>query len=445
MAMDFNYYDENFNIHALRTMLAEEGGTPGTKNKKEIIEEIIRIKSGEITPRRSNVGRPQKNNRSEKIKAEFSDVEEGRFVDISGILELNSEGYGFIRAENYSISDKDAFIARPTIKENHLREGDHVTGRAIYKRENKRPETVEIYTVNGDVPPVERPRFDDLVPRYPDDRITLGEGGDHALRLIDMFCPIGKGQRALIVAPPKTGKTTLLKKIALSIEKYHPDLSLIVLLIDERPEEVSDFKDGLRGEVVYSTFDEDPSTHVKITQLLLAHARSLVESGKNVVVLVDSLTKIARAYNSTMPSSGKTLSGGIDPQALVGPKKFFGAARNAENGSLTIIATALVETGSRMDEVIFEEFKGTGNMEIVLSRDLANRRIFPAIDIYRSGTRKEELLLSKDELDCVYKIRRMISSDPRCAESVIDTFARTGSNKDIINKIDTLLSLGGKN
>ena len=445
--MDFKYYDENYNIHALRAMLANKGGTPGKKNKKEIIDELLSIEKGEISPTRSKIGRPKKLSSGDggDFVVRLSDSEEVRFVEIEGVLELNAEGYGFIRAENYSISDKDAFIAKPTIKENRLREGDYVKGKAVFKRENKRPETVEIHSVNGEVLSSERPRFDELTPKYPDERITLGSSGDHALRLIDMFCPIGKGQRALIVAPPKTGKTTLLKKIALSIEKNHTELTLIVLLVDERPEEVSDFKQGIRGEVVYSTFDEEPSTHVKITQLLLSRARSLVESGKDVVILVDSLTKIARAYNSTQPSSGKTLSGGIDPQALVAPKRFFGAARNTDNGSLTIIATALVETGSRMDEVIFEEFKGTGNMEIVLSRDLANRRIFPAIDIYKSGTRKEELLLSEEELDCVYKLRKILSADPRSAESVIDTFMRTGSNDDIVKKIDKLLYLSGKN
>lgn len=446
--MNFSYYDDNYNIHGLRALLVSKGGTPGKKNKREIIEELLRIDNGEVVPTHSKIGRPPKGisvGSSDLSKAVMRDSDPDH-TNISGVLELNADGYGFIRAENYCISDKDAFIARPTIIKYRLREGDFITGKAVFKRENKSPETVEIFTVNGKEPfSDQRIDFDDLTPLYPDKRISLGVDGDPALRLIDMFSPVGKGQRALIVAPPKTGKTTLLKKIALSIEKNYPDIKLIVLLIDERPEEVSDFKQGIKGEVVYSTFDEEPSAHVKITQLLLARARALVSSGKDVVVLVDSLTKIARAYNAVLPSSGKTLSGGIDPQALVAPKKFFGSARNTDRGSLTIVATALVETGSRMDDVIFEEFKGTGNMEVVLSRELANRRIFPAIDIFRSGTRKEELLLSAEELDCVFKLRKMLSGDPRSAESIIDTFSRTSSNDDIVKKIDKLLSISGKN
>lgn len=446
--MDREYYENNFNIHGLRERLSSLGGTPGSKNKTQLINDIMSIESGEVKPLRSNRGRRPSSNAASPAAAEnavLKDAEEERSAEVCGVLELNTDGYGFIRVENYSCSPKDAFIAKPTIREYFLSEGDLVSGKVYFKPDKKLPEMREVFSVNGMPPDVApRKRFDELIPRYPDKRITLGRGGDYALRLIDMFSPIGKGQRALIVAPPKTGKTTLLKKIALSVEKYYPDIHLIVLLVDERPEEVTDFKEGVKGEVVYSTFDEEPATHVKISQLLLARARSLVESGKDVLVLVDSITKMTRAYNSCIPSSGKTLSGGIDPQALVAPKKFFGAARNTDHGSLTIIATALVETGSRMDDVIFEEFKGTGNMEIVLSRDLANRRIFPAIDIYKSGTRKEELLLSENELDCVFKLRRLLSGDPKAGESVIDTFMHTSSNDDIVGKIDKLLYISGK-
>lgn len=437
--MNYQDYDTTYNIHGLRSKLALLGGTPGNKNKAELIEEIMKIESGKVMPSRSRRGRP---NLSIGSKAVLSTTDTLGVTEASGVLELSAEGYGFLRAENYSISPKDAFIAKPTIREYFLREGDFVSGKVVYKRENKLPEVTEVIAVNGERPRTENaPKFDSLTPRYPDQRIVLGEGGDYALRLIDMFSPVGKGQRGLIVAPPKTGKTTLLKKIAQSVEKFHPEIHVIVLLVDERPEEVTDFKEGLRGEVVYSTFDEDPSMHVRISQLLLARAKSLVESGRDVLVLVDSITKLTRAYNATIPSSGRTLSGGMDPQALVAPKRFFGSARNVGEGSLTIVATALVETGSRMDDVIFEEFKGTGNMEVVLSRELANRRVFPAIDINASGTRKEELLLSEEELDCVYKLRRMLSTDPKATEKIIDTFMHTSTNADIVKKIDKLLYL----
>ena len=445
MIKDYEYYDVNFNIHGLRTILLNLGGTPGSKSKPELIEEIIKIESGEKTPSRSKRGRPNLSVlQNADSSAVLKDVEDGGVFEVKGVLEINGEGYGFVRAENYSISTKDAFIAKPTIKEYRLREGDMVLGKVVCKRENKLPEMTEVISVNGGASDNARPHFDELVPRYPDKRFVLGSDGDVALRLIDMFSPLGRGQRALIVAPPKTGKTTLLKKIALSIEKNYPDVHLIVLLVDERPEEVTDFKEGVNGEVVYSTFDEDPSTHVRISQLLLARAKALVESGKDVVVLVDSITKLTRAYNSTIPSSGKTLSGGIDPQALIAPKHLFGSARNVEKGSLTIIATALVETGSRMDDVIFEEFKGTGNMEIVLSRDLANRRVFPAIDVYKSGTRKEELLLSEEELDCAYKLRKLLNGDDRSYEGVLETFTKTKSNDEIVKKIDVWLKMIGK-
>ena len=442
--MERDYLENNYNIHGLREMLVNLGGTPGAKNKEQLIDEILMIESGELKPTRSKIGRPNKNLRGGN-ECTIKDSECDACGEVCGVLEILSDGYGFIRAENYSCSIKDAFIAKPTIKENFLREGDLVLGKVVFKRENQLPEMREVISVNG-LPPKkeERPRFDDLVPRYPDERLTLGTDGDLSLRLIDMFSPIGKGQRALIVAPPKTGKTTLLKKIAQSLEKNHPDIKLIVLLVDERPEEVTDFKEGINGEVVFSTFDEEPSMHVRISELLLARARSLVESGNDVVVLVDSITKLTRAYNSTIPASGKTLSGGIDPQALVMPKRFFGSARKTSGGSLTVIATALVETGSRMDDVIFEEFKGTGNMEVVLSRELANRRIFPAIDVLRSGTRKEELLLSADELECSYKLRKIISGDQKNVEGVFNTFMRTSSNADLAKKVDSLIRIASE-
>ena len=436
--MDFDDYSKKYNIGALRKILADLGGTPGSKNKTEIIESIIRIENGEEKPVRSGRGRPSLE-KNHLVTLMDSDIEGDT---VRGVLELVPDGYGFLRAENCDNSLKDAFIAKPTIRNNYLREGDLVEGKIEKKQENKLPELVEVITVNGRAVDKDRPKFDSITPIYPDKRIALGDG-ELSLRIIDLFVPIGYGQRGLIVAPPKTGKTTLLKQIALSIENGHPEAKLIVFLVDERPEEVTDFKTGLRSEVIYSTFDSSPEHHIRIAELLMKRIKSLAESGENVVVLMDSITKLARAYNSVIPSSGKVLSGGIDPQALVMPKKFFGLARNAEQGSVTIIATALVETGSRMDDVIFEEFKGTGNLEIVLSRNLAERRVFPAIDIMKSGTRKEELLLPKAELECAYKLRRILN-DNVGVEAILETLSRTDSNAQLVARIDEWLKLIGR-
>ena len=431
--MDFEDYGKRYNIGGLRRLLSDLGGTPGSKNKTELIEEIIKIERGEIVPVRSGRGRPPF---GKTDKAEISDVSPEEFT-ASGVLEFVPDGYGFLRAENCDNSIKDAFIAKPTIKSNYLREGDFVEGRIERKQENKLPEMVEVFSVNGKPVDPDRPKFDNITPFYPDRRINLSDD-DLSLRVIDLFAPIGYGQRGLIVAPPKTGKTTLLKNIAASIEKNHKDVKLIVFLVDERPEEVTDFKNGLTSEVVYSTFDSSPEHHIRIAELMIKRVKSLVESGYDVVVLMDSITKLARANNAVVPSSGKVLSGGIDPQALLTPKKFFGLARNTEKGSLTVIATALVETGSRMDDVIFEEFKGTGNMEIVLSRPLAERRIFPAIDIKRSGTRKEEMLLDKAELECSYKLRRILDENVG-TECVLEMMKKTSSNAEMADKIDEWL------
>ena len=439
------YLEKEYNIHGLRTHLIALGGTPGNMKKSELIEEILKIESGEKEPSRSKRGRKPKSGGDDLSGASGTEVNDPRFkgmIEVCGYLRITADGYGFLY-EDYNIGSQGvAFLTKNTIKKFFLREGDLVLATALNKRENGSPEVVDVFGVNGQPPAnIDRPHFDELKPYYPDYRFTLGKNGDVSLRLIDIFSPIGKGQRALIVAPPKTGKTTLLKKIALSLEQNYPDVKIFILLVDERPEEVTDFKEGVKGEVVYSTFDEAPSTHVKISQNLLARAKSLVESGNDVVVLVDSITKLTRAYNAAIPSSGKTLSGGIDPQALIAPKHFFGSARKTQNGTLTIIATALIETGSRMDDVIFEEFKGTGNMEVVLSRELANRRIFPAIDLFKSGTRKEELLLSEEELDCAYKLRRLLNGDNRSIEGVLDAFEKTRSNDEIVKKIDAWLKL----
>lgn len=311
----------------------------------------------------------------------------------------------------------------------------------ISRRPNKNEKfgaLLYVNTVNGDNPGVakNRPDFERLTPIFPNERLVMENGMDLSMRLIDLISPVGKGQRGLIVAPPKAGKTTLLKKIARSVETNYPDVKMIVLLVDERPEEVTDMKRSLRsGEVIYSTFDEQPSHHVRVAEMVLARAQRLVEHGKDVVILLDSITRLARAYNLVVPASGKTLSGGIDPTALYKPKKFFGAARNMEEGgSITILATALIETGSRMDDVIFEEFKGTGNMELHLDRKLSEKRIFPAISLNLSGTRREDLLMNQDELEAVWYMRKALGNgDPAdVTEAIIDNLSQTRNNKEFV-------------
>ncbi len=363
-----------------------------------------------------------------------------------GVLEILPDGYGFLRGENYLSSPKDVYISPTQIKRFRLDQGDKIKGIARFPKEDARfPGLIYVGAVNGELPEkaYKRRKFDDLTPIYPDERIRLETvPTEYAMRMIDLICPIGKGQRGMIVAPPKVGKTTLLKKIANSITANHPEIELIVLLIDERPEEVTDMKRSIKGEVIYSTFDELPEHHVKVAEMVLERAKRLVEHGKDVAILLDSITRLARAYNLVIPSSGKTLSGGIDPAALHKPKKFFGAARNIEHGgSLTILATSLIDTGSRMDEVIFEEFKGTGNMEVHLDRSLSEKRIFPAIDINKSGTRREEKLLSPEELATTFALRKALSSMPvgEVTEQVINQMLLTKNNEEFITKMKKIL------
>ena len=363
-----------------------------------------------------------------------------------GVLEILPDGYGFLRGENYLSSPKDVYISPTQIKRFRLDQGDKIKGIARFPKEDARfPGLIYVGAVNGELPEkaYKRRKFDDLTPIYPDERIRLETAPtEYAMRMIDLICPIGKGQRGMIVAPPKVGKTTLLKKIANSITANHPEIELIVLLIDERPEEVTDMKRSIKGEVIYSTFDELPEHHVKVAEMVLERAKRLVEHGKDVAILLDSITRLARAYNLVIPSSGKTLSGGIDPAALHKPKKFFGAARNIEHGgSLTILATSLIDTGSRMDEVIFEEFKGTGNMEVHLDRSLSEKRIFPAIDINKSGTRREEKLLSPEELATTFALRKALSSMPvgEVTEQVIKQMLLTKNNEEFITKMKKIL------
>ena len=359
---------------------------------------------------------------------------------IEGILEVLPDGYGFLRGDNYLSSPKDVYISPIQIRRFRLVTGDLVKGISRCKEGEKFPSLIFVGEVNGEHPEksAKRTRFEDLTPIYPNERLKLETvKTNHATRMIDVISPIGKGQRGLIVAQPKAGKTTLLKEIANSITTNNPECELIMLLIDERPEEVTDMKRSIQGQVVYSTFDELPEHHAKVAEMVIERAKRLVEQGKDVVVLLDSITRLARAYNLVVPASGRTLSGGIDPASLHKPKKFFGAARNIEfGGSLTILATALTETGSRMDDVIFEEFKGTGNMEVLLDRTLAEKRIFPAIDINRSNTRREDLLLTEKELEVVGLIRKamgnMAAADS--TEQILKVIKATDNNDDFLSK-----------
>ena len=363
--------------------------------------------------------------------------------EVEGILEIAEGGFGFLRFNNFLTSDRDVYVSPTQIRRFNLKTGDLIKGISRLPNEGERfGALLYVLTVNGDEPGVamRRPDFEDLTPIFPRERLTLEDRSKElAMRLIDLIAPIGKGQRGMIVAPPKAGKTTLLKSIANNIEKKHPEVEMIVLLIDERPEEVTDMKRSLSGgEVIYSTFDEMPQHHVKVAEMVLARAQRLAEHGKDVVILLDSITRLARAYNLVVPASGRTLSGGLDPGALHKPKKFFGAARNIEEGgSITILATALVETGSRMDDVIFEEFKGTGNMEVHLDRKLSEKRIFPAIDLNKSGTRKEDLLMSQDEMEAIWAMRRALANSPvqEVTETIIDNLAHTRNNENFIQII----------
>lgn len=364
------------------------------------------------------------------------------YFQVSGILEkVPNQDFGFLRPINYSQSEEDVYISASQMTRFGLREGDEVSGTARPAKKNERHfGLMNVKLVNGKDPEEarERPHFPALTALYPDRKIKLETTKDGvSTRMLDLLAPIGFGQRGLIVAPPKAGKTTLLKEIANSITTNHPEVELIMLLIDERPEEVTDIERSIKGEVVHSTFDQTAYSHVQVTELVLERARRLVEDKRDVVILMDSITRLSRAYNLVEQPSGRTLSGGIDPAALYPPKRFFGSARNVEEGgSLTIIATALVETGSRMDDVIYEEFKGTGNMEIHLSRALANRRVFPAIDIVKSSTRKDDLLHTKDEFEAAYRLRRSIPNDSlEFTEKFVNTLGKTSTNEEFIKHV----------
>ncbi len=409
--------------------------------KNEIIEELKNLDT--------SIEKEKNDSTANKSTAHSNDSYKVTNVDdqiVEGILEVLPDGYGFLRGENYLSTPNDIYISPVQIRRFKLDTGDKIKGISRQPKEGEKfPALIFVGEVNGESPEkaFKRKTFDDLTPIYPQERLRLETTpNEYAMRLIDLISPIGKGQRGMIVAPPKVGKTTLLKKIANSITTNNPEVELIVLLIDERPEEVTDMKRSINGEVIYSTFDELPEHHVKVAEMVLERAKRLTEQKKDVVILLDSITRLARAYNLVIPSSGRTLSGGFDPGALHKPKKFFGAARNIEDGgSLTILASALVETGSRMDEVIFEEFKGTGNMEVHLDRKLSEKRIFPAIDINKSGTRREDLLLDQKELEIVFALRKAMSSMSvaEVTEQLLNQLVATKSNKDFLENMEIFL------
>ncbi|ABR32587.1 transcription termination factor Rho [Clostridium beijerinckii] len=467
---------ESMTLTKLKDIAKDLGVKNISKYKKnELIEEILKVPSNfiekngvilreniapknveetrSVMPRSNNTESNKESNDSE-VKSrtnEIGNVEKKENLKeminesnvANGILEiLENNSFGFLRCKNYLTSSEDVYVSPSQIRRFNLRTGDEVEGKVREAKETEKFKALLfVQKVNGEHPEkaIGRKSFETLTPIYPKERLKLetSDSNDLSSRLMDIICPIGKGQRGIIVAPPKAGKTTLLKKIAQNISKNYPDVKLIVLLIDERPEEVTDMKRSINGDVVYSTFDEEPQNHAKVAQMVLERAKRMVEQGKDVVILMDSITRLSRAYNLTITPTGRTLSGGLDPGALIMPKKFFGAARKIEEGgSLTILATALIETGSRMDDMIFEEFKGTGNMEVHLDRRLQERRIFPAIDIYKSGTRKEDLILSKEELEVAFSIRKKMYRDGNSddiTENLINMLSKTGNNKEFVD------------
>lgn len=360
-----------------------------------------------------------------------------------GILEVLPDGFGFIRSENYLPGENDIYVSHSQIRRFHLKTGDILVGKKRKNSNDKFSALIRINSVNGIDPEIvkKRPNFENLIPIFPNERLHLEMEQSLSMRIVDLLAPIGKGQRGMIVSPPKAGKTTLLKNIALSLQKNHPECHLIILLIDERPEEVTDIKETVHGkntEVIYSTFDEMPEHHKRVSEMVIERAKRLVESSQDVVILLDSITRLARAYNLTVAPSGRTLSGGLDPASLYMPKRFFGAARNMrQGGSLTILATALIETGSKMDDVVYEEFKGTGNMELILSRKLQEQRVFPAINIAKSGTRREDLLLTPEELEVSRIIHRSLNGlrSEEATDHVIHLFAHTKNNSQLVSLI----------
>lgn len=389
----------------------------------------------------------------EEVKEEMKEKKEETDIEqldsghtANGILEVMQDGFGFIRCENYLPGENDVYVSPSQIRRFGLKTGDIIMGNTRIKTQGEKfSALLYVSTINGLRPSeaMKRKNFEDLTPIFPNKRIRLETAGcSTAMRIVDLVSPIGKGQRGMIVSPPKAGKTTLLKEVALAVQKSEPKMHLLILLIDERPEEVTDIKETIEGpnvEVIHSTFDELPEHHKRVSEMVIARAKRLVEHGKDVMILLDSITRLSRAYNLTVPPSGRTLSGGLDPAALYSPKRFFGAARNMrEGGSLTILATALVDTGSKMDDVIYEEFKGTGNMELILDRKLQERRVFPAVDIPKSGTRREDLLLNKDEQEAVYIMRRAMNGmkAEEAVDNLLNMFSRTKNNVELVHQVN---------
>ncbi len=445
--------DDNMQLSELRNLAKEKGIKNISKLKKqELIDLLKDLENNEINEKDTKI---ETSDIQDDVDIKKDDFVSGNGVYkvtsdtdniVEGILEVLPDGYGFLRGENYLSTSEDVYVSPVQIKRFRLNTGDKIKGIARFPKEGgKFPALIFVGHINDQTPEeaLSRKNFDELVPIYPNERLRLETvQNELAMRMIDLISPVGKGQRGMIVAPPKVGKTTLLKKIANSITTNNPEVKLIVLLIDERPEEVTDMRRSINGDVIYSTFDELPEHHVKVAEMVLERAKRLVEQKHDVVILLDSITRLARAYNLVVPASGKTLSGGLDPAALHKPKRFFGAARNIENGgSLTILATALVETGSKMDDIIFEEFKGTGNMEVHLDRKLSEKRIFPAIDINKSGTRREEMLLSPQELETVFALRKAMASSPvsEVTEQLLTQMVISKNNEDFLNRMDYFL------
>ena len=416
-----------------------------TMKKGELIDAMLALdekeKQKEASEEAKEVVREEM--KEKKEETDIEQLDSGHTAN--GILEVLQDGYGFIRSENYLPGENDVYVSPSQIRRFGLKTGDIIMGNTRIKTQGEKfSALLYVSTINGMRPSeaMKRKNFEDLTPVFPNKRIRLETPGcTTAMRIVDLVSPIGKGQRGMIVSPPKAGKTTLLKEVALSVQKTEPNMHLLILLIDERPEEVKDIREAIAGpnvEVIYSTFDELPDHHKRVSEMVIARAKRLVEHGKDVMILLDSITRLARAYNLTVPPSGRTLSGGLDPAALYSPKRFFGAARNMrEGGSLTILATALVETGSKMDDVVYEEFKGTGNMELMLDRRLQEKRVFPAIDIPRSGTRREDLLLDKDEQEAAYIIRRAMNGmkAEEAVDNLLNMFSRTKSNSELVHQV----------
>ena len=417
--------------------LAKARGLKGisTLKKSDLIEEMLKADE------RDSAKEAKEEVKSEKAGvADIEQLDSG--ISVAGILEVMPDGYGFIRSKNYLPGDEDVYVSPSQIRRFGLKTGDILTGNTRVKTQTEKFSALLYLTKINGIQPAEaakRTSFEDLTPIFPNERLRLeSHGASTAMRVMDLLSPIGKGQRGMIVSPPKAGITTLLKEVALSLRKNNPEIHLLILLIDERPEEVTDIKEAIEGdnvEVIYSTFDELPEHHKRVSEMVIERAKRLVEHKRDVVILLDSITRLARAYNLVVPPSGRTLSGGLDPAALHMPKRFFGAARNMrEGGSLTILATALVDTGSKMDDVIYEEFKGTGNMELVLDRKLSEKRIFPAIDIPKSGTRRDDLLLTKEEQEAVYLMRRALNGmkSDEAVDNILNMFDRTKNNDEFV-------------